>query len=186
MDRHKALEECDKYIRIFKYICHKYLFVSIFSIQIYSDIRSCQICLDEYIRRFVLEYVKVWKLHEYSNIFEYLLNFWQKYFFVISFVSIVWYEYIRTFVRLNFWHEYIYSDIRLCHFSYERHTLLWKESHSYFWLTIPLADFRLKLWMHLSSVWPIIDWGMFDANMYKKCSNSLTFFAQICSLKYRG
>ena len=102
MDRHKALEECDKYIRIFKYICHEYLFVSIFSIQIYSDIRSCQICLDEYIRRFVLEYVKVWKLHEYSNIFEFLLNFWQKYFFVISFVSIVWYEYICTFVRLNF------------------------------------------------------------------------------------
>ena len=55
--------ECDEYIRIIEYIGHEYilghLFVSIFLLQIYSDIRSCQICLNEYIRTFVGECVRV-------------------------------------------------------------------------------------------------------------------------------
>ena len=57
------ITECDEYIRIFEYIGHKYLFghsfVSIFLLRIYSDIRSCQICLYEYIRTFVGECVRV-------------------------------------------------------------------------------------------------------------------------------
>ena len=55
--------ECDEYIRIFEYIGHEYIFghsfVSIFLLRIYSDIRSCQICLYEYIRTFVGECVRV-------------------------------------------------------------------------------------------------------------------------------
>ena len=50
-------------IRIFEYIGHEYIFghsfVSIFLLRIYSDIRSCQICLYEYIRTFVGECVRV-------------------------------------------------------------------------------------------------------------------------------
>ena len=49
--------ECDEYIQIFEYIGHEYIFrhsfVSIFLLRIYSDIRSCQICLYEYIQTFV-------------------------------------------------------------------------------------------------------------------------------------
>ena len=55
--------ECDEYIQIFEYIGHEYIFghsfVSIFLLRIYSDIRSCQICLYEYIRTFVGECVRV-------------------------------------------------------------------------------------------------------------------------------
>ena len=55
--------ERDDYIRIFEHIGHEYIFghsfVSIFLLRIYSDIRSCQICLYEYIRTFVGECVRV-------------------------------------------------------------------------------------------------------------------------------
>ena len=55
--------ECDEYIRIFEYIGHEYIFghsfVSTFLLRIYLDIRSCQICLYEYIRTFVGECVRV-------------------------------------------------------------------------------------------------------------------------------
>ena len=58
-----SIPECDEYIRIFEYIGHEYIighsFVSIFLLRIYSDIRSCQICLYEYIRTFVGECVRV-------------------------------------------------------------------------------------------------------------------------------
>ena len=58
-----STSECDEYIRIFEYIGHEYIFghsfVSIFLLRIYSDIRSCQICLYEYIRTFVGECVRV-------------------------------------------------------------------------------------------------------------------------------
>ena len=57
------IEQCDEYIRIFEYIGHEYIFghsfVSIFLLRIYSDIRSCQICLYKYIRTFVGECVIV-------------------------------------------------------------------------------------------------------------------------------
>ena len=50
-------------IWIFEYIGHEYIFghsfVSIFLLRIYSDIRSCQICLYEYIQTFVGECVRV-------------------------------------------------------------------------------------------------------------------------------
>ena len=50
-------------IRIFEYIGHEYIFghsfISIFLLWIYLDIRSCQICLYEYIRTFVGECVRV-------------------------------------------------------------------------------------------------------------------------------
>ena len=52
-------------IRIFEYIWHKYLFGhsfgSILFVRIYSDIRSGQICLYEYIQTFVHECVREWK-----------------------------------------------------------------------------------------------------------------------------
>ena len=94
-------------IRIFEYICHKYLFghsfVSIILIQIYSDIRSCQICVYEYIRKFIRERVRAWKLFEYSNVFEYSYNFQYEYIFKHSFMSIFCYKYIRTFVCIIFY-----------------------------------------------------------------------------------
>ena len=61
--KERLVSECDEYIRIFEYIGHEYIFghsfVLIFLLQIYSDIRSCQICLYKYIRTFVGECVRV-------------------------------------------------------------------------------------------------------------------------------
>ena len=54
---------CQSVTNIFEYIGHEYIFghsfLSIFLLWIYSAIRSCQICLYEYIRTFVGECVRV-------------------------------------------------------------------------------------------------------------------------------
>ena len=82
-----------------------------------------QICLCEYIRKFVREIVRVWKVVKYSNMIKYSYNFQYKYLFGHSFVSIFLYEYIRTFVRVIFLIR-IYSDIRLSQSFHECHTLI--------------------------------------------------------------
>ena len=57
--------------KIFEYWAQ--IFIRTFN-RIYSNICLCQICLYEYIRTFVRECVRVWKLVEYSNIYKYLYN----------------------------------------------------------------------------------------------------------------
>ena len=96
--------ECDEYIRIFEYIGHEYIFrhsfVSIFLLRIYSDIHSYQVFLYEYIRTFVRQCVRAWKLDEYSNIFEYSYNIYSD---ICSFI------YIRIFIRVK-----MFTNITLC------------------------------------------------------------------------